>query len=101
MSPRASGNVEETTKLATVPMWINGGPAAPNSTRLGDITNPATGQVTRKVPLANAHDIDAAVKAAEGAVASWRSTTPLRRARLIARFRELLQQNQDGLARII
>ena len=101
MTAQTSGNVEERAKLATVPLWINGRPTPAISTRLGDITNPATGEVVRKVPMANAQDIDAAVKAAEAAFDGWRKTTPLRRSRIIARFRELMQENQEELARLI
>ena len=57
--------------------------AGEQSTRLGDITNPATGQVIRRVSLANAQDVDAAVAAAEAAFPAWHATTPLRRARIL------------------
>jgi malonate-semialdehyde dehydrogenase (acetylating)/methylmalonate-semialdehyde dehydrogenase len=85
---------------ATVSMWIGGRQVRAVTTRFGDVTNPATGKVIRKVPLAGAPDIDTAVAAAKAAFPAWRDTPPLRRARIVARFRELLEANRDALARI-
>ena len=59
--------------VATVDLWIGGKRQRATTTRLGDITNPATGAVTRRVPLCNAQDIDAAVKAAAAAFPGWRT----------------------------
>jgi malonate-semialdehyde dehydrogenase (acetylating)/methylmalonate-semialdehyde dehydrogenase len=89
------------TSATTVPLWINGARTTPRSTRSGDVTNPATGQVVRTVPFANREDVDAAVKAAVAAFPGWRSTPALRRARILTRFRELMEQHQKELALII
>src|SRR5438034_973703 len=99
-------NVEESsmpavTSATTVPLWINGARTASRSTRRGDVTNPATGQVVRVVPFANREDVDLAVKAAVAAYPGWRSTPALRRARILTRFRELMEQHQKQLALII
>jgi len=85
----------------TVPLWIGGRPAASSSGRSGEVTNPATGGVTKRVPFCNAADIDAAVKAAQAASPEWRDAPPLRRARVMQRFQQLLQQEQKALARIV
>jgi malonate-semialdehyde dehydrogenase (acetylating)/methylmalonate-semialdehyde dehydrogenase len=87
-------------EAAVLPFWIAGKPVKALSARLGDVTDPATGQVVRQVPLANGADIDAAVAAAKAAFPAWRDTPPLRRARVIARFRELLEANREELARL-
>jgi malonate-semialdehyde dehydrogenase (acetylating) / methylmalonate-semialdehyde dehydrogenase len=87
--------------LATIPLWINGRSATPNSSRRGEITNAATGQVVRSVPFADARDVDAAVAAATAAFPAWRALTALRRARIITRFRELMERDQKALARVI
>jgi malonate-semialdehyde dehydrogenase (acetylating)/methylmalonate-semialdehyde dehydrogenase len=63
--------------------------------------NPSTGQQIRSVPMANGCDIDRAVKSARAAFPGWRATTPLRRARVLARFRELLEANQKRIATLI
>src|SRR5262245_2905526 len=87
--------------VAAVPLWINGQAAASRGSRHGDITNPATGEVIRRVPFATAEDVDAAVKAAAAAFPAWRATPALRRARILTRFRELLEQHQKDIARLI
>jgi malonate-semialdehyde dehydrogenase (acetylating) / methylmalonate-semialdehyde dehydrogenase len=87
-------------KLDTVPAWINGKPLAPAG-RTGEVFNPASGQVTKKVVFADAALIDAAVNAATAALPEWRDTPPLRRARILQRYLQLLQQNQKALAQIV
>jgi malonate-semialdehyde dehydrogenase (acetylating)/methylmalonate-semialdehyde dehydrogenase len=81
-------------------LWINGQRVQPQGGRMGDVSNPATGEVIRRVPLASQSDIDAAVAAARAAFPAWRETTPLRRARILTRFRELMEQHRDELARL-
>ena len=54
----------EPQRLASVDLWIAGRRQRATTTRFGDVTNPAAGIVTRKVPFCNAADIDGAVKAA-------------------------------------
>ena len=55
------------TTLERLPMWVGGRAHAPTTTRYGEVTNPATGEVVRHVPFANAADVDAAVRSAEAA----------------------------------
>ena len=81
-------------------LWINGQTRSAASTRLVDIANPATGDIVRQAPLANSEDVNAAVAAAKAAFPAWRATTPLRRARILTRFRELMEKNRDELARL-
>jgi malonate-semialdehyde dehydrogenase (acetylating)/methylmalonate-semialdehyde dehydrogenase len=89
------------TTLERLPLWIGGRPFAPSTTRYGEVTNPATGEVIRHVPYANAADVDSAVAAALAAFAAWRATPALRRARMLMRFRDLLERNLKDLARIV
>ena len=91
----------ESQKVASVPLWIGGKKQPAASTRYGTVTNPATGVVVRKVPFCNSADIDSAVKAAAKAAPEWRDTPPLRRARVMQKFLQLLQANQKELARLI
>jgi malonate-semialdehyde dehydrogenase (acetylating)/methylmalonate-semialdehyde dehydrogenase len=88
-------------RALTVPLWIGGQPAGSSGSRSGEVTNPATGAVTKRVPFCNAADIDAAAKAAQAAYPEWRDAPPLRRARVMQRFLQLLQQEQKALARIV
>jgi malonate-semialdehyde dehydrogenase (acetylating)/methylmalonate-semialdehyde dehydrogenase len=87
-------------KLETVPVWI-GGKRVSSSNRFGDIYNPATGQVTKKVVFADSKLVDSAVSAAAAAFPEWRDTPPLRRARVMQKFLGLLQKTQAELAQIV
>jgi malonate-semialdehyde dehydrogenase (acetylating)/methylmalonate-semialdehyde dehydrogenase len=87
-------------KLSHVPVWIDGKAADPSG-RFGEVYNPATGQVTKRVPLCDEKVIDEAVRAAARAFPAWRDTPPLRRARIMQRFLDLLQKNQKALAAIV
>src|SRR5947209_8464816 len=87
-------------RLETVPFWIHGKPVAPSG-RQGEVFNPATGQVARHVAFADAAIVDSAVKAAAAALPGWRDTPPLRRARVMQKFLQLLQRDQKTLARIV
>src|SRR6187401_3552113 len=91
----------ELTSLERLPLWIGGRAVAPTTTRYGEVTNPATGEVIRHVPLANAADVDAAVHSAAAALPEWRAAPPLRRARILMRFRELVDANKKEMAKIV
>lgn len=78
-------------------LWINGKAQASMGSRMAEIFNPAIGKVIRRTPLANKQDVDKAVAAARTALPSWRDMTPLRRARILMRFRELMQAHRDEL----
>ena len=86
--------------IQTVPAWINGRPVVPGG-RFGDVFNPATGRVTKKVAFADAATIDAAVQAATAAFPAWRDTPPLRRARVMQEFLVLLKKHQKELAMLV
>jgi malonate-semialdehyde dehydrogenase (acetylating)/methylmalonate-semialdehyde dehydrogenase len=82
-------------------LWIGGRRVPSRSGRSGEVYNPAIGEVIRRVPFASAEDVGAAVAAAKAAFPAWRDTPPIRRARILARFRELLEANKDELARLV
>jgi malonate-semialdehyde dehydrogenase (acetylating)/methylmalonate-semialdehyde dehydrogenase len=90
-----------TTALETVNHVIGGARTAGASTRTSPVYDPATGQVQRTVLLGEAADVDAAVQAARAAFASWADTSVVRRARVMFRFRDLITQHTDELARMI
>jgi malonate-semialdehyde dehydrogenase (acetylating)/methylmalonate-semialdehyde dehydrogenase len=87
--------------IETVPLWVNGRKQAASSSRSGNVTNPATGEVVRQVPFCNETDIDSAVQAAKAAFPAWRKTPALRRARVLMRYRELIDANREELARLV
>ena len=63
--------------------------------------NPASGAVIGAVALASAEDVDIAVNAAESVFATWSQTPPLKRARVMFRFKELIERDMDKLAALI
>ncbi len=80
---------------------IGGQRSAGSGRRSADVFNPATGQAARRVVLGSAADVDAAVQAAAAALPGWAATTPLARARVMFKFRELLEAHSKDLAAII
>jgi malonate-semialdehyde dehydrogenase (acetylating)/methylmalonate-semialdehyde dehydrogenase len=87
--------------LADITHWIAGTRVGGAASRTGEVFNPATGDVTGSVRLADAATVDAAVTAARAALPAWSETSPLNRARVMFRFKELLERNHDALASII
>ena len=81
--------------------WINGRPTPGQSSRFGEVFNPATGRVQSRVPLATDAEVDAAVAAAAAAFPSWSAQPPLRRARVLFRFREIFEQRLNEVAALI
>jgi malonate-semialdehyde dehydrogenase (acetylating) / methylmalonate-semialdehyde dehydrogenase len=75
--------------------------AAGSSGRSQSVTNPATGAVTGRVALGSAVDVDRAVAAAQAAFPAWADAPPLKRARVMFKFLELLNLHKDDLARSI
>ncbi len=86
--------------IPVIDFWINGKPVAGNSGRQAAVFNPASGAVVRMAPLADAGEVGRAVAAAQAALPAWRATTPLRRGRIMTRFRELMEAHRDELARL-
>lgn len=81
--------------------WINGQHVKGTSGRFGDVYNPATGEVVSQVPLASQGELAAAVEAARSAWPDWAQTTPLSRARIMFKYKALIEENADELAAII
>jgi len=86
---------------ANIDHYTGGRVVAGTSGRAQDVFNPATGAVTGQVALANAAEVNAAVAAAQAAFPAWSDTPPIRRARVLFKFLELLNRNKDELARLI
>ncbi len=87
--------------MKTIGHFINGKAAAGISGRTGPIFNPATGEQSAEVALASAADVDSAVAAARAAFPAWSALPPLRRARIMFRFNELIEAHIDELAGMI
>jgi malonate-semialdehyde dehydrogenase (acetylating)/methylmalonate-semialdehyde dehydrogenase len=86
---------------ASIEHWIGGRIVPGTSGRRADVFNPATGSVSGQVALASDAEVDAAVASAQAAFPKWADTPPIRRARVMFKFLELLNQKKDDLARAI
>jgi malonate-semialdehyde dehydrogenase (acetylating) / methylmalonate-semialdehyde dehydrogenase len=86
---------------ADVGHFINGQRVNGTGTRNQPIFNPASGARARKLLLGETADVDAAVASAKAAFPKWSNTPPIRRARVMLRFLELMNKHRDELAAII
>jgi malonate-semialdehyde dehydrogenase (acetylating)/methylmalonate-semialdehyde dehydrogenase len=84
-----------------IPHWIDGALRPGRSGRVGPVFNPATGEHTGDVDLANAAEVDLAVASASEAASDWREASLSRRAAVLFAFRELLLRHTDELASVI
>ncbi len=87
--------------METIENLVGGKKTASASTRTAPIFNPATGEQTAVLPLSTAAELDAIVAIAKAAWPAWAETPPLKRARVMFRFKDLLEQNADRIARAI
>ena len=90
----------QTDTLRTVGHFINGEMVTDSSTTQ-PVFNPSTGEVSKQVALGGVKIIDEAVAAAKAAFPEWRKTPPLKRARVMFKFKELLEKNADEICRLI
>jgi len=81
--------------------YVSGEKFLGNSKRLSSVFNPATGEETAKVRLGSKEDLNKTVEKALNAFESWLNTPPLQRARVLFKFKELIEKNSDELTKII
>ena len=93
--------VRSETSARALTHFINGKTVDGTSHRFGDVFNPALGAVSARVPLASVAEVDAAVAAARDAFPAWSETAPIKRARVLFKFKELLDRHHDELAELI
>ena len=91
----------ETACQPNIGHYWGGQVVTPASSRSQEVFNPATGAVSGHVALAGVAEVNAAVAAAQAAFPAWADTPPIRRARVMFRFLELLNQHKDTLAHLI
>jgi malonate-semialdehyde dehydrogenase (acetylating)/methylmalonate-semialdehyde dehydrogenase len=84
-----------------IPHFIHGDRETASGTQVGAIWNPSTGLQSGVVPLGSRRDVDDAVESGLRGFSEWSSWSPLKRARVLFRFRELLESNATELATII
>jgi malonate-semialdehyde dehydrogenase (acetylating)/methylmalonate-semialdehyde dehydrogenase len=87
--------------METIGHYIDGARIAGSSGAAADIYEPASGKVSARVSLGGAEDVDRAVAAATRAASGWAATPPPRRAAVLFKFKHLIEQHADELARLI
>jgi malonate-semialdehyde dehydrogenase (acetylating) / methylmalonate-semialdehyde dehydrogenase len=88
------------TILNTIGHYIDGQEIVVEE-QTSDIFDPATGEATKKVSLASKSTIDQAITASQSAFPGWRNTPPQKRARVMFRFKDLLEKRSDDICRVI
>ncbi|MEA5670739.1 aldehyde dehydrogenase family protein, partial [Pseudomonas sp. MH2] len=86
--------------MATIKHLIHGESVASGG-RTAEVFNPATGQVIHQLELANRATVQAAIDSAKAAFPAWRNTPPAKRAQVMFRFKQLLEQNEARIAQMI
>lgn len=81
--------------------FINGAMTKVSSERFADVHNPSTGEVIKLVSLANAQDTQSVIAIAKQAFPGWRDTSPLKRARILFKFKELIERDMEQLKILI
>lgn len=69
--------------------------------RTANVFNPSTGQAVRKVELASRATVQEAIDSAKAAFPAWRNTPPAKRAQVMFRFKQLLEQNEAKISQMI
>lgn len=87
--------------IRTINHFINGSYESGQSKIRGEIINPSTGRKIADLPYANALDANTVVEAAAAAFPAWSETPPATRAKILFRWRQLIEENQDKVAQLI
>ena len=90
-----------TSKIEQLGHYVDGKRVAGRSARTAPVYNPALGVATSEVALASSRETQAAIASARAALEEWSEMPPLRRARVMFRYRDLVEQHADELAAII
>jgi malonate-semialdehyde dehydrogenase (acetylating)/methylmalonate-semialdehyde dehydrogenase len=90
-----------TTATVEVANFINGQWERDHSLKTLAVSNPSTGETIGNVPLSGPAEVDRAVQAAAAAFPAWRHTSALERARVLFRFKHLLEEHFDEISRLL
>ena len=105
MNVRASDAASPSQSVKELAHFIGGKPVAGRDRnsggRFGDVFNPTTGELSARVPLASKAETEQAIEIARAAFPGWAETSPLARARVLFRFKELVERHMDELGHII
>ncbi|MCU0868343.1 MAG: CoA-acylating methylmalonate-semialdehyde dehydrogenase [Burkholderiales bacterium] len=93
--------IESAVAVQAIDHWIDGRRVPGTGDRTSDVFDPSTGRVTGRVALATTAEVDHAVRRAAAAFPAWAATPASKRARVMFRLKELMEQHQDALAAAI
>src|SRR3954467_7876765 len=93
LDPRLNMATTTAPSVESIPVYSNGKWIDLKSKRSGEVFNPSTGKVIAAVPYATAEQTGEGVEAAAAALPAWAETPVVERARLMFRFRAVLEQN--------
>src|SRR3981189_2082398 len=88
-------------KVRELTHFVGGKHVKGESGRFGDVFNPTTGALSGRVPLASKVEVERAIAVAKEAFAGWPGPSPVRRAGVMFRFKELIERHMDELALLI
>ena len=87
--------------MTTIQHLIHGQLTDGQGGRSADVFNPATGEAIRRVALADVATVQQAIDSAKQAFPAWRNTPPAKRAQVMFRFKQLLEQNEAKISQMI
>jgi malonate-semialdehyde dehydrogenase (acetylating)/methylmalonate-semialdehyde dehydrogenase len=85
----------------TLHHYIGGKKVAGKSGRFGDVYNPTTGEKSADAPFASKEEVEAAIADGQRAFAQWSAMSPMARARVMFKFKELVEKHMDELALLV
>jgi len=91
---------EDISNASIVGHFINGSNVADDA-RTQPVTNPATGEVTKQVAMASRATVEDAITAAAAAFPAWRNTPPAKRAKVMFKFKQLLEEHADEIVALL
>jgi len=81
--------------------FVDGAYVAGTSGRFSPVYNPSTGEQSSEVPLATVAEVENAIANAQDAFPAWAATSPISRARVMFKFKALIEENLDELAALL
>jgi len=93
--------VTKSSAVTTCKLLIGGNWQESSATEFGDVFNPSTGEKIARVPMGGTEDVDRAVEAAHKAFLEWREVPVVERARVMFKFKALLEEHYEEIARCV
>lgn len=89
------------SKTPVIGHYINGQLRIDEASKLSPVYNPAQGRIIKQVALASHEEVEEAIAAAQAAYPAWAALPPIKRARILFKYKALLEENMDELAALV